>query len=57
MTVTCMALRELEQAVERIRAGVDVLVPVADLREALLHRDHGEVARFGRIDLVPGERR
>ena len=32
-------------------------MPVTDLREALLHRDQREVARFGLIHLVPVERR
>jgi len=57
LTVARVALRELKQVIERIGAVVDVPVPVTDLREALLHGDHGEVARVGGIDFVPVERR
>jgi hypothetical protein len=57
LTITRLASRELEKAVDRIRAGVDALMPVTDLREALLHRDQGEISGFSRVNLVPVERR
>ena len=49
--------RELEQFFERARRGVHVRVRIADLREALRNREHGEVGRIAVGDLVPVKRR
>ena len=49
--------RELEQLFERTWRGVHACVRIAELREALGNREHGEIGRVAVGDLMPVKRR